>query len=82
MTLRTVDATRLIDDMHKYFKYIKSEVSVIKENNGTLYMADNPKAFIMTLQYLIITKSASLENIKDLIAQYVKQETDTDEQQG
>lgn len=60
--------------MHKYFTYMKGETSVVNDNNGTLYTARNPKNFILTLHHLAHSKLASLENIKDLVAQYVKQE--------
>jgi hypothetical protein len=60
--------------MHKYFDYIKGEISVVNDNNGMLYTARNPENFILTLHHLTHSKLASLENIKDLVAQYVKQE--------
>ena len=67
--------------MHTHFNYIKSDMSVVKDSNGILYTANNPENFILTLHYLARSKQFSLENIKDLLHQYVKQEIhNTDEQ--
>jgi hypothetical protein len=60
--------------MHKYFDYIEGGIPAVNDNNGAMYVARDAESFILVLHHLTHKKMAKLENVRDLISQYVKRE--------